>query len=222
MRELTPEILVQGLIQYIVLLFSLSVHECCHALIADKMGDPTGRLSGRVTLNPIPHMDILGTVVFPLLMIFGSVPAIGWAKPVPVSPVNFRDMKKGHITVAAAGPLSYLSLAFIFSMLYSAVSATSLSGRPLAVPLFVILEAGLWVNAVLAIFNLFPIPPLDGSHIVSWALPREWGDAYDRHAGRYGFVVFLLLFITGAFGYILIPIATAIVLFFITIGDAIF
>ena len=193
---------------YVVLLFSLSFHESAHALAGLKMGDDTAQREGRITLNPIAHIDPLGTVLFPLMQMFTGLPFLGWAKPTPYNPANFsRDvsLRKGHMVVAAAGPLSNLLLALIFtSGLWLLVRAGAFSDA--YDPFFKIAAVGIQMNVVLALFNLVPIPPLDGSKVASYGLSPRLGDRYDQVMGPYGYLILLLLMVSGAIGWLLSPI----------------
>jgi Zn-dependent protease len=193
-----------------VLLFSLSVHESAHAWMAHRLGDDTALHEGRVTLNPLAHIDPIGTVLFPLLQIFTGVLLMGWAKPTPYNPANFGrqvTMRQGHMLVAAAGPVSNFVLAILFTGAFVMAFRAGVVGQdnyahPLARTLFI----GITMNVVLAIFNLFPIPPLDGSKVASYGLPGDMGDRYDRVMGPYGFLILFLLVATGVFGHVLGPI----------------
>jgi Zn-dependent protease len=211
--ELTPDRLAIGLTTYVVLLFSLSVHESAHALMALRLGDDTAEREGRVSLNPLVHMDPIGTFLFPLIQIFTGVLLMGWAKPTPYNPANFRrevTMRQGHMLVAAAGPVSNLILAALFTLLFVSIFRLGLVNsyrHPLAQALFI----GISMNVVLAIFNLFPIPPLDGSKVASYGLPGDLGDRYDRVMGPYGIFLLLVLVATGIFGYVLSPIMEMVV-----------
>jgi Zn-dependent protease len=206
MPHLTAEFIAQGLIGYVVLLFSLTVHESAHGWMAARMGDDTAVRMGRVSLNPIVHIDPIGTFLIPLVQIFGpgNIPLLGWAKPTPVGAHNFRKLAQGHILVAGAGPGSNLLLAFLFmGLLFVAVRSGAIqTGEELP---YAILAAGIKMNVALAVFNLVPLPPLDGSWIASWGLPREIANAYDRIAEPYGQWILLILFATGALGWILSP-----------------
>ncbi|MBN2371402.1 MAG: site-2 protease family protein [Vicinamibacteria bacterium] len=203
---MSGDVVIQGLIFFVVLLFSLSAHESAHAWAAHRMGDDTAMRLGRVSLNPIRHIDPMGTVVIPLLMIFvNGLPLFGWAKPTPVVPSNFRQQARGHVLVSAAGPASNLVLAIVASALYALMSRLGLYGD-LFVPIFAVLKAGVILNVVLMIFNLIPLPPLDGSWIVSWGLPRSFSERYDRVIAPYGMWILILLVFSGAIGFVLGPV----------------
>jgi Zn-dependent protease len=211
--ELTAETIATGLTTYIVLLFSLSFHEAAHAWAALRMGDDTAMRQGRISLNPIVHIDLFGTVLLPLLMFLSSgTPLFGWAKPTPYNPANFRrdrTVGQGHVLVASAGPLSNLVLAFVFTAaLFVALRVAAIhSARH---PAVILLAAGVQINVILAIFNLVPLPPLDGSKVAAWGLPRGLADAYVRVMGPYGQWILLLLFATGVLGMVLSPITHAV------------
>lgn len=180
---------------FLILIFSIIIHEVAHGYAADALGDPTARLAGRLTLNPIPHIDPMGSVVIPaLLMLSGSSILFGWAKPVPYNPYNLRNTRWGETFVAAAGILTNLFLAVLFGLLvrYGAgvLSTTELS----------VAAAVSFVNLFLGLFNLIPFPPLDGFTVLRSALPWHLAEAVNRFEhrvrsmGAASLVVFLLLF----------------------------
>lgn len=186
-----------------VLLFSLSVHESAHGWMALRMGDDTAARQGRITLNPLSHIDPVGTVLIPLMQIFwGGVPLLGWAKPTPVGAQNFRRLARGHVLVAGAGPASNLLLALLFTLL---LFLGLRSGARENETVMAILNTGVQMNVVLALFNLVPLPPLDGSWVASWGLPRPVAARYDRVVEPYGHWILLILFATGALGWLLSP-----------------
>jgi len=213
LSDLTPQHIALGLTTYVVLLFSLSFHESAHAWMAWKLGDDTAKSLGRVSLNPIVHIDPIGTLLFPLIQIFTNVPLLGWAKPTPYNPANFRrdvTMRKGHMLVAAAGPVSNFLLALIFTgILFVLIKAHVVESQDDF--LLHLMALGIELNVLLAVFNLIPIPPLDGSKVASFGLPGDVGEQYDRIVGPYGFLILMLLLITGAFGYVVYPVQRFIV-----------
>jgi len=171
------------------------------------MGDDTAHREGRITLNPLAHIDPVGTVLFPLMQMLTGLPFLGWAKPTPYDPRNFsRDvsLRTGHVVVAAAGPVSNLLLALLFTgAFWLLVRLATLDAYH---PLFRIVAAGIQMNVVLALFNLVPIPPLDGSKVASFGLSPRLGERYDRVMGPYGYLILLLLLISGVLGWVLSPI----------------
>ncbi len=208
MPELTPDRIALGLTSYVVLLFSLSFHESAHAWTAHKLGDDTAKDQGRVSLNPIVHIDPIGTVLFPILQIFTGLPFIGWAKPTPYNPANFRrdvSLRKGHMLVAAAGPGSNFLLAVIFTAALVLVVRTGLASGPRN-PIFLMTLIGIQLNVILALFNLIPVPPLDGSKVASFGLPGNMGERYDRLMGPYGFLILMVLMMSGLLGRVLGPV----------------
>ncbi len=178
-----------------VFLLSLSVHEAAHAAMALRCGDDTAYSEGRVTINPIPHIDIIGTLLMPTLSIFtGGFAFIGWAKPVPVDWRNLNNPRRDDTLIALAGPASNIVLSLIFLAVLAGVlySPLDMSAGSLGELLMKISRYGVMINVSLAVFNMIPIPPLDGSHVVANALPHEMAEKYQSIAG-YGF--FILLFI---------------------------
>jgi len=185
-----------------VILAALTFHEYAHGWVADKLGDPTARLSGRLTFNPLAHLDPIGT----LALIFSPV---GWAKPVPVNFHNLRHPRRDMVWVAAAGPGANLVLAAVsawslrlFEGGGAIVESSWLAG--LATPLYLMLQVSVLINVALAIFNLLPLPPLDGGRIVSGLLPPRQAASYGR-LERYGFVILLVLIFSGAVDRLIWP-----------------
>jgi Zn-dependent protease len=212
--DLSAPKLAEGLTYYVVLLFSLSFHESAHAWTASRMGDDTARNLGRISLNPVVHMDLIGTVLMPLVMIFGpgGIPFLAWAKPTPVDARNFKVgmFRRGQVLVAGAGPVSNLLLAVLFTVaLYLAMRILTPSGPADAA--LNILAGGVVVNVGLAVFNLVPLPPLDGSWVASYGLPRDLGAAYDRVVRPYGGWILLILVMTGALGTVTSPIVRLLI-----------
>lgn len=213
------------LIQYAVLLFSLSLHEASHAWMADRCGDYTARYMGRVTLNPVPHMDPIGTLLFPLLQFFTRLPLIGWAKPVPVNPVHLKNPRRDQMWVSLAGPGSNLIAAGISFILLAALKVGSpLAGgmimnmaltmtvpheRTILAPIVGMIFFMFITNMALALFNLIPIPPLDGHWLLYGVLPYNSAQALAR-VGSYGTILLYGLMILGLLRYIFIPVHWAL------------
>jgi len=184
-------------LQIFSLLYAIVIHESAHGYAAYQMGDKTAYYEGRLTLNPIKHIDPFGTIMVPgLLILLGAPFVVGWAKPVPVNPANFRDYKKGELLVSLAGPGANLVSAIVFTVLYHIVTpANSLPTTSIALFLFMLLL----INIVLCAFNLLPIPPLDGSHVLQILLPERWASKF-RSLSQYGFVIVIGLIMLGAIG----------------------
>jgi Zn-dependent protease len=185
-------------------LFSLSVHESAHAYTALKLGDATGAALGRISLNPIRHIDPFGTVLLPLVLWFGSHGQFmfGYAKPVPYNPYRLKNPPLGSAAISAAGPLSNLLLAFASAVVLKVAAGAGVFTDSIGWKLFVSM---IWLNLALAFFNLLPIPPLDGGGILLGILPRRASMALDR-LRPYGFLVLVLLMVTGVTGRILLPV----------------
>jgi len=188
----------------VIFFFAVVVHECAHGWMASRCGDNTARYAGRITLNPLPHIDLIGTVIFPLLLIVSGSPfVIGWAKPVPVNPYNFNNPRRDLVRVGAFGPLSNIGLAVVSSFLVWISSYLPM--EELRRSLLLILLFSVLINLLLAVFNLIPIPPLDGSQIMSGLLPSHMAMRYAAIA-PFGFIIIFLLLLTGLLWAIIIPI----------------
>lgn len=190
-----PEFLA---ISIVILLFSVIVHEVMHGLVALKFGDRTAERAGRLTLNPIPHIDPIGTILLPALMILSQTGLIfGWAKPVPVNPLNFSDLRKGELFVSAAGILSNFGLSLASTLLFSILSASGLVNPTI----FQVLSFAILINLTLGIFNLLPIPPLDGSKILLSQLPYNLAKEYQK-LEPFGFLILIFLLYTGMLQFV--------------------
>lgn len=178
-----------------IFLFSIVIHECAHGIAALSHGDPTARNAGRITLNPIPHIDLFGSILVPLFFLlaqgFRPTILIGWAKPVPVNPLNFRDSRRGELEVSLSGPLSNLLLALVFALIYRMLLPLH-GGSGLLVAVKFMLLYGMHINCLLAVFNLIPVPPLDGSHILAALLPYDAAIRY-RQMSSYGMWILILI-----------------------------
>lgn len=192
---MTPRI-AEIVYQMIAFLFAISVHESAHAWTASRCGDPTARMLGRVSLNPIRHIDLFGTIILPLVAAISGIPLLGWAKPTPVDPRNFRNPMLDDILTSVAGPVSNFIVATGALLLLGVISLSSASGHELIAglpggfngavsdspltPFAMLLYALMIINIVLAVFNLIPVPPLDGSHVLRHFLSEPLRVMYDR------------------------------------------
>lgn len=202
--------IIEGIISAFVVLFAITVHEASHGWAALKMGDPTAYQLGRITLNPIRHIDPIGTILLPLMLIIMGAPPFGWAKPVPVNPLNLKNPRKDNLIISIAGPASNISVAVIAfivlkilmnlnpSLFYSSGGGAS----KLLSPLITIVYYTIVINVILAFFNLIPIPPLDGSGVVMGLISEEAAQKYEQ-IRPYGFFILILLIMTGFIGRIL-------------------
>jgi Zn-dependent protease len=215
---------VDILFQLIVFLFAISIHESAHAWMANRCGDPTARMLGRITLNPLKHIDPIGTILLPMIALFARFPAIGWAKPTPVDPRNFRNHVLDDILTAVAGPVSNFLVATISVLLLIIVSLTSTLGHQIVrslpfanrfgfvgsgsdsvlVPLCLILYQAMLINVVLGVFNLIPVPPLDGSHVLRHFLSDAVRRVYDT-IGIFGLIALVFLG-GGLLGRLIFPV----------------
>ncbi len=196
----------QVFIAFIVLLFSLTVHEMAHAFTADRLGDPTARLLGRISLNPLVHADPIGTILFPLVALVSGLPLIGWAKPVPVNVRQLRRQRRDYVLVAAAGPASNLVLAVVAAVALHLVPVTPFTiGEPNAsAPLALLFARAMQINVLLAVFNMLPIPPLDGGNVVGGLLPLPLARQFNV-IRPYGFLVLYALMFSGRLGDLVGP-----------------
>ncbi|WP_045222587.1 site-2 protease family protein [Desulfonatronum thioautotrophicum] len=199
-------------IMAVPLLMAITCHEAAHGYAAWRLGDPTAKLAGRLTFNPIRHVDPVGTVIFPLILVLVKSPFLfGWAKPVPVNPRYFHDPVRGMMLVSLAGPGTNFVLALGFAALFHALIALAvmLGGTGLQViePLVLMAQYGVIINLILGIFNLLPIPPLDGAKILAAFLPTR-GVQMIYSFERYGFIVIILLLMTGVLQGVLLPMVS--------------
>lgn len=194
--------LVQRIVVWILpVIFAITVHEVAHGWVAKKFGDRTASQLGRLTLNPLKHVDLVGTILIPGLLLITSAGFIfGWAKPVPVDPRYFKNPRRDMAFVAVAGPVSNVLMAFAWAMLAKLGLELKIEG--VSLPLILMGMAGIQINLVLALINLIPIPPLDGSRIVTGLLSNRLAWQYNK-LERYGFFILIALLWTGGLSYIL-------------------
>jgi len=185
--------------QIVVLLFAISVHESAHAWMANRLGDPTAKMMGRISLNPLVHIDLFGTILLPAMLILLGFPPFGYAKPTPVDNRNFKNLVRDDILTAVAGPISNFLTAFIAVICLALIlhgSAGGISpffrGTDVAGPLAKMFELAILINVILAVFNLIPLPPLDGSHVIRHFLSYDTLKVYDR-VGYFGLVIVMFV-----------------------------
>ncbi len=203
MEELTT---IQKLIVWVPpVLLAITLHEVAHGAVASLLGDPTARLAGRLTVNPLRHVDPVGTVLVPLLTFFTAGFVFGWAKPVPVDWRRLRNPRRDMALVAAAGPGANLAMLIAWALLMKLAALAGQGMIWLALPLIYMGVAGIIINAILALINLIPVPPLDGSRVLSALLPPRWAWVYNR-LEPYGLIILLVLLVSGALDHIFGPL----------------
>lgn len=200
-------------IMAVPVLIAITCHEAAHGYAAWRLGDPTARHAGRLTLNPLKHIDPFGTIIFPLLLVLLKSPFLfGWAKPVPVNPRYFSNPVKGMMLVSLAGPGSNFAMALGFAVLHHGLlglaELSGGAGMALFAPLALMTWYGVLINLILGVFNLFPVPPLDGSKILAGFLPEKGAVALYRME-RYGFILIILLLMSGVLQHVLLPLVSA-------------
>jgi len=184
------------LLRFVVLVVSLTFHEAAHAWTANRLGDPTAKLLGRLTLNPLAHIDWIGTVLFPIVAMFSNLPLIGWAKPVPVNGANLQSPRRDFAIVAAAGPISNLILATGFAIIRMVVVGTTSTASDAVYILTVFLMLGITTNVLLALFNMIPVPPLDGGNVAMGVLPAPLAGVFAQ-IRPWGFLILYGLMFSG-------------------------
>jgi Zn-dependent protease len=187
------------LIGFAIVIVALTIHEAAHAWTADRLGDPTARLLGRVSLNPIVHIDPIGTILLPLLAMFSGLPILGWAKPVPVNISRLRHHRRDFMIVAAAGPASNLLQAFVIAGVFRLLYDPSASDL-----LPAILKDAVTTNLILAFFNLIPIPPLDGGNVLAGLVPESAARVIDQFR-QFGFIALYALMLSGILSELIMP-----------------
>ena len=200
------------LISALPILIAITFHEVSHGLVAYKLGDPTAKMLGRLTLNPIAHIDIFGTIILPVMLIVltdGRF-VFGYAKPVPINPMNFKNPRKDMALSAAAGPVTNILLALLSFLVWKTVLTPLASFTPegfaekVLRPLTLIFQSGIVINVVLASFNMIPIPPLDGGRVLAGLLPYRQAATFSR-IEPFGFIIVLILIYSGIANYIIMP-----------------
>jgi Zn-dependent protease len=195
--------IISQLVNFAIVLGSLTVHEWAHARTADHLGDPTARMLGRVSLNPAVHIDLLGTIVLPLVAIFSGLPILGWAKPVPVDMRRLKNPKRDFLVVAAAGPGSNIALAMVAALAFHALGG-AMSVRPGLFDVVTLLYTAVSINVLLAVFNMIPVPPLDGGNVLAGLLPDSMGGLL-QGLRQYGFIILYGLLLTGVLWQLVEP-----------------
>ncbi len=195
---------MEWILQLPVLVFSVIFHEFAHGYVANSRGDDTAYLSGRLTFNPLPHIDPVGTVLLPAACALMGLPAIGWAKPVPVNPYRMRNPRSDMAAVAFSGPLSNILLVVAAALAFKLIMLLGFPGGDLALTLLRIISFAIIINLALALFNLIPVFPLDGSQIMLGLLKGRWLELYERHL-PYGMYIIFGLVLTGLVKYLILP-----------------
>lgn len=194
-----------------ILVLSLSFHEAAHAFTADRLGDPTARMLGRLTLNPLAHIDWIGTVIFPLVAMFSGIPLIGWARPVPVNMRHLRDPRRDFAIVAAAGPVSNLVLAVAGAVVLKLAFGAGSQEVGASAWLYEALARAVQINVLLALFNMIPVPPLDGGNVLMGLVPERVAMAIGW-LRPYGFLILYLLMFSGVLARVIFPIGNGLLL----------
>ncbi len=205
----------QATIQYVAvailpLIFAITVHEAAHGWVANKLGDGTAKAQGRLTFNPIPHIDPIGTIVLPILMILTTGFIFGWAKPVPVDLRNLRDPRRDWAIISVAGPLSNLAMALLWGLVWKLTHVMPESLVYVALPLALMAKVGITFNVILMVLNLLPLPPLDGSRVLGWLLPPRAAMQLDK-IEPYGIFILIGLLYFGLWDVIIGPATSAVI-----------
>lgn len=202
----------------IPVLFAITLHEAAHGFVAYKLGDDTAFNAGRVTINPFKHIDLIGTIIVPILLVISTGLVFGWAKPVPVNPRQLFHPKRDIAWVALAGPASNFIMALLWGLLFKGVIFLHPKGDVGMGMVYLVYtcQAGIMINLLLVALNILPIPPLDGSRLVTSLLPKPWDALYNR-ISQYGFLILLLLTVLGVLSKIMLPIVAILQKFLFTL-----
>lgn len=202
----------------IPILLAVMLHEIAHGYIANKLGDPTAKMLGRLTLNPIAHIDLFGTIIMPIMLyIFTNGQFMfGYAKPVPINPDNFKNPKRDMALSAAGGPITNILIAFISAAIlkyiiipFSAIMPLDV-GKKILTPIAMMLESSIFINIILASFNLIPVPPLDGGRVLAGLLPQRYSEMLSK-IEPYGMIIVILIIITGIARFLILPLKTLLI-----------
>ncbi|MGH8160612.1 MAG: site-2 protease family protein [Gammaproteobacteria bacterium] len=190
----------------IPVLFAITLHEVAHGFVASRLGDPTAKMMGRLTVNPIKHIDLVGTIIVPIVMLL--LPGgflFGWAKPVPVGVNNLGNPRRDMAIVGAAGPTANFLMAIFWALIVRLGFSLAGSAPSLALPFALAGVAGVFINSILMVFNLLPLPPLDGGRVAASLIPARWASVYER-IEPFGFWIIIILLVTGVLGVVLFPV----------------
>jgi Zn-dependent protease len=202
----------QLVVSVLPILVAITFHEVSHGFVANRLGDPTAKLMGRLTLNPVAHIDLVGTIILPVILLISGAPVFGYAKPVPINPANFKDPRRDMAISAVAGPITNVILAILsllilkFFIIPLTMLLPKIIGNAVLEPLTLMFIASIQINVFLAAFNLIPIPPLDGGRVLVGLLPHKQAVSYSR-IEPFGFIIVIILIATGIAGIFVIPLA---------------